>query len=74
MLLREKVDEEGSNFGDNNEGTPVYLCAEPIEEGKYLLFEQYGGFEKEKEHDINRKVVVTKEFIEKLHSKIGGDS
>jgi hypothetical protein len=75
MLLREKVDEEGATFSDQGDGADIYLCAKPTEEeGKYVLFEQIGDVNKEGVHDVNRKVVVTREFIEDLHQKvIGGE-
>lgn len=71
MLLKQKVDEEGADFDDSGGGANIYLCAKPTEEeGKYLLYEQIGDVDKEGVHDINRKVVVTQEFIEELHEKI----
>jgi hypothetical protein len=69
-FLRQKTDEEGADFDGTGGARDIYLCAEELEEGKYLLYEQIDGVDREGPHDINRKVVVTEEFIEKLNERV----
>ena len=66
-LIREKCDEEGSDFSEEGDNHEIYVCARELKEkGKLKLFEQIDSVEKEGVHDINRRVIVTEEFIKKL--------
>jgi len=70
MVFRQKCDEDGSDFSDEGEGHEIYVCAKKLEDDKYEVFEQIGGVDKEGIHDINRRLVVSKDFIENLADKI----
>lgn len=70
MLLRKKCDEEGSSFSDEGGSHDIYTVAERTEDGKILLYEQIGSVDKEGPHSVTRKVIVDRDFIEKLHEKI----
>lgn len=70
MILRQKCDEEGSDFSDRGRNHEIYVCARKMEDERIELFEQIDGIEKEGVHDINRKVVVTEDFIRNLSDRL----
>lgn len=70
MLLRQKCDEEGSGFSDKGGSHDIYTVAEQTEDGKILLYEQIGNVDKKGPHSVTRKVIVDRDFIEKLHECI----
>lgn len=70
MILRQKCDTEGSNYSEGGSGHDIFACASKKKGSKIELFEQIEGIDKKGVHDVNRKVIVTEDFIQELANRL----